>query len=333
VTDRLDAHPEELLERERRGVALSADERETLAEHLGGCVVCRFSIQTTADFAREVPADVAPAARFDPLIQAALWSIRVAAPGVRRRARRPAPWVAAAASILLMAGAAAAAHWSGFLGTLERRPAPESRRGPRAAKAPTSAGVRTAPEILTASEPPEPPATAPQTPAIASVTHERSAPPAPRERSAGPRLAFASASAPTPAAVTRSSPSSIGRQGFAQAAAERAAGRPAAALRLYAELAGSFPLSPEGKAARVIKGRLELDRGEAGAALNDFDGYLALGSGPLEEEALVGRAEALHGLARSAEEPAAWRRLIDKFPYSAHARRAAARIAALRAQP
>jgi hypothetical protein len=243
-----------------------------------------------------------------------------------------------------MAGAAAAAHWSGFLGTLERRPAPESRRGPRAAKAPTSAGVRTAPEILTASEPPEPPATAPQTPAIASVTHERSAPPAPRERSAGPRLAFASASAPTPAAVTRSSPSSIGPQGmpsggprwevlFAQAAAERAAGRPAAALRLYAELAGSFPLSPEGKAARVIKGRLELDRGEAGAALNDFDGYLALGSGPLEEEALVGRAEALHGLARSAEEPAAWRRLIDKFPYTAHARRAAARIAALRAQP
>ena len=345
MTDRLDAHPEELLERERRGSALSADERETLADHIRGCAVCRFAVQTAADFAREVPVDAAPAARFEPLIQAALWSIHAAAPRARGRVRRRVQWVAAAASIVLMAGAAAAARWSGFLGTRERTPASDGRRVSRPVKAAPWTAARAAPEILAASEPPEPSSSAPPAPSTTRVARERPALPAPPARSAEPQLA--PAAPPTPAAAaTRSSPPPIGSREippsgprwealFAQAGAERAAGKPGAALRLYAELASDFPLSPEGKAARVIKGRLELDRGDAGAALNDFDGYLALGGGhlPLEEEALVGRAEALAGLGRSAEEEAAWRRTIGRFPDSAHARRAAARIAELRGHP
>jgi hypothetical protein len=304
--------------------------------------VCRFARQAAVDFAREVPADAAaPAPRFEPLIQAALWSIRPAASNGRVHVRRRVPLVAAAASVVLMAGAAAAAHWSGFLGTRERAPASEGARVERSAKATTSRAPRAAPKILAASELPESPSLAPPTSVTTNAARMRSALPAP---SVGPRSA--AASLPAPAGAKRLSPPPLEPGAivaseprwealFAQAGAERAAGRPGPALLLYAELSSGFPRTPEGKAARVIKGRLELDRGDAPAALRDFDGYLALGGGPLplEEEALIGRAEALAALGRAADEETAWRRLMERFPHSAHARRAAARIAELRGKP
>ena len=74
-------------------------------------------------------------------------------------------------------------------------------------------------------------------------------------------------------------------------------------------------------------GRLLLDRGDAGSALREFDRYLSEGSGILDEEALVGRALAFKAMGRSDEEVETWSRVLSKYPHSAYARQAKARLA------
>jgi TolA-binding protein len=101
------------------------------------------------------------------------------------------------------------------------------------------------------------------------------------------------------------------------------------ALSLYRSLQERFPDSEEARLSRATLAALQLDRGEAGAALDGFDRYIAQGGSALSVEALVGRAEALQQLGRTSAELAAWREVARRFPGTVHARRAAARIAVL----
>jgi TolA-binding protein len=114
---------------------------------------------------------------------------------------------------------------------------------------------------------------------------------------------------------------------FARANEARRKGRDTAAIEDYRTLQKNFPSSPEAIESHVALGRL-LQRGDAAAALREFDRYLADPSaGTLKEEAMIGRAQSLGRLGREDEARRAWQRLLDTYPDSIYADQARAHVA------
>jgi hypothetical protein len=128
-------------------------------------------------------------------------------------------------------------------------------------------------------------------------------------------------------------PSASASELFGRANVAQRDGAAAEAARLYTELERSFPGSPEELVARVLVGRLLLDRlDDARSALAQFDSYLANPDhDALGEEALIGRALALERLARHVEERSAWEVLLSAYPRSSYAEPARTRLDELRA--
>jgi hypothetical protein len=89
---------------------------------------------------------------------------------------------------------------------------------------------------------------------------------------------------------------------------ELARGKSRPALSLYEQLRSTYPSSAEARTVLVTMGKLELDLGHPGRALDRFEGYLR-GGGPLAPEALAGKARALRALGRTGEE----RRAIQQY--------------------
>jgi TolA-binding protein len=114
---------------------------------------------------------------------------------------------------------------------------------------------------------------------------------------------------------------------FREAGAARRAGDLAEARALYLELAAKFPGSSEARVSRVSLGKLFLSAGNATDAEAAFAQYLRSGASDLREEALVGRADALQALGRTAEEQGVWQELVRRYPASVYANRARGRIA------
>ncbi|HEX3849598.1 MAG TPA: tetratricopeptide repeat protein [Polyangiaceae bacterium] len=119
---------------------------------------------------------------------------------------------------------------------------------------------------------------------------------------------------------------------FAQANQSRERGVYDAALRSYAKLIDTSPQEPEANAARVMLGRLLLDRGEPQAAPTQFEAYLRSGANTLGEEAQLGCALALRKVGRVADEIQAWQALLAAYPDSVHAARAQERLSELGVQ-
>lgn len=113
-----------------------------------------------------------------------------------------------------------------------------------------------------------------------------------------------------------------------QANRARSAGEIDRAAVLLKELQTKFGSSPEAHVSLVSLGKLLMLSGSREAALQQFTSYLER-SGPLEEEALVGRAQALQGLGRASEERNTWERLLAHFPGSVYAAAARKRLVAL----
>lgn len=301
---RFDLHPEELLERAERG-SISAADRARLDQHLVECAVCRVERGLSARAA----IDAAPL-RDEKLLLARLKRDVIArlesAPGQRPRRKRAVvvlsllaasiASVATATTIVVMRRAAAVHE------TAVTAPAVNSTAVPRVV-APPVAPVA-----------PEP--TAVETP----------------EATEAVELAPPSVDLPAkPAAVEVASAA----EAFSRANLARREGKVKEAVRLYRTLQERFAGSSEELVSRVALGRLLLDRlGDSRGALVQFNSYLASpGGGALREEAMVGRALALGRLGRGAEERAAWTALLEAWPKSAHAKRAQARLAELRAKP
>lgn len=105
---------------------------------------------------------------------------------------------------------------------------------------------------------------------------------------------------------------------FSAANAARRAGHQDRAIALYFELQRAHPRSAEASLSHVSLGRLLFGRRELGGALAQFSTYLG-GGGPLEEEALLGKAQTLAALGRQEDARAAWRTLLKRYPHSVYA--------------
>jgi len=103
----------------------------------------------------------------------------------------------------------------------------------------------------------------------------------------------------------------------------------ATARSLYEEIETRYGGSPEAQTALAILGRLALDAAQPVTALRYFEAYVAGGGGALIEETAVGRALALERLKRPREEASAWSSFLARYPASAHAAHARARLAVL----
>lgn len=307
-----DLHPEAVLDRLRAG-DLRPGDREMLDEHTARCATCALELAVLGDFEAEGAPRQGDAARIDALTQATMDALAAGAlagggeiPPLATP--RPAPPIAAPRRWTLSAAAAAALALV-LVGS------------GGAAAAILAVYVFDDP----APAPPPPPAPPP----------ERGAPPAPRRATPPPMPPPAPAPEPEvapaeepdvtrPRRVAPPEPSRSASELLRDASAARRRGELAEAASLYRELQGRFPSSRETAVSRVAYGRLLLDqRGDAAAALAQFDRYLAGGGGgALAEEARAGRALSLARLGRQAESRAAWRDLLTHHPDSVHAERA-----------
>ena len=99
-----------------------------------------------------------------------------------------------------------------------------------------------------------------------------------------------------------------------------------AAAQAYRTLQARFPASKEAILSYLSLGDLALGRRQFAEALAQFDAYLGRGAAELGEEALLGKAKALAGLGRTAEERETWRALESRYPSSDYRWRARQRL-------
>jgi hypothetical protein len=322
----VDLHPEELLDRARRGEA-SPEDLHRLRVHLAGCPACRYEHVLADDCARAA----APSQTESEDAHLLARVRREASRAVHQRgsagARRARGWarrrstrvVFAAAALLLFAGTFAAAT------TVVRRvwhrgpeiePIEHATRPPRARhKVASSSALAAAGDGPSAPAPDEALEAGLDEPAteIPEAPRPVVAPPARHARAV---------------AAEAESPGEL----FARANAARREGKTREAARFYRQLQREFPGSSEELVSRVTLGRWMLDRlNDPSGALARFDSYLA---NPvhtaLREEALIGRALALGRLGRETEERSAWAAFLAAFPGSVYAERARGRLEALR---
>jgi TolA-binding protein len=314
-------HPEDLIDKLECG-SLGVEERARLEAHLRGCAECRFEISVRADLADEA---LGPRARpVAPLAPGP--TPRPAAPR-RSLPPRRALFVPALAAALVAGGALAAVvsevvRARPDQASLHRLEAPsreggrvQAQGGHRRGASPRTGPVTDAAPGAEATEPAgiePPPAGVVEPEAVRGVP-----PPAVHRADKTPEAAQGELEPRTAAAL------------FGSANRARRYGDTARAVALYHALQASFPASEEARLSRATLATLELDRGDPGAALEDFDRYIEQGGSTLSVEALVGRAAALSKLGKTSEELASWKEVARRFPGTVHAKRAAARIAVL----
>jgi TolA-binding protein len=332
-------HPEELFDKLQAG-ELSPAEAERLRSHLERCEVCRFEYAARLDFqaeALDLGAMPPPALPLRPLSstpsERQVQSPRGAAPAPRRRARRTLLVVGLAAAALISASAALAASVTGrapwrALGALFAEPS-----GSAVATSPSRPEKRlkpAAPAVATAAPPvaasPEPSETAPQkaeAPWRLEVTR-RAPVSAPRAPAGAERRSADSFIDEAPPKESLSA-----TKLFSDANQARRTGDVGRATSLYHLLQEQYPASPEASLSRVTLALLQLDSGDAQAALAGFERYLSGSSRGLEAEALVGRARALGRLGRRDAEVSAWREVQRRYPSSVYGRQATERLSVL----
>jgi TolA-binding protein len=310
-------HPEDLFDKLSNG-SLSGAEAERLRSHLAECSVCRFELAVRGDFQtdlQKVPAPM-PAPPPTPIPTPLPMPVERRLRGSRRR---PAwVWGIPAAALFMATGALASVYtgvapWKLF----DERPAAAGATGPNPAEAQRAKSARPARRAVDAALPAE---------AVASSATVAAEAPAPAARAR--EMAPATVVAARGAEPRTAEPSSAAL--FAGANRARASGDSAGAIRLYRQLQQRFPRSSEAALSELTLATLLLHTGDARSALNSFDSYLGRGSRPLDAEALVGRALSLRALGQRDQEVVAWRSVIDRYPGSSYARRAAERLAALR---
>lgn len=313
-----DLHPEDLLERERRG-ALGAEERLRLDDHSRQCAACALARRAKRDFADLLE----PFAGDDVIVSRLVSSVLGESGRSRLRAARRWNRFGLLVAAVLATGIAAAAVYSVV--------APRWRSGHVAPSAPSASASRALGErgrgagpgsVARAEQTVDQPITAVPS-ASESAQPGGSGQPAPSAsesgRPAAPRASAASTDSGLDAAEL-----------FARGNRARRSGAYGEAVRHYGELQRRFPASREARTSQLALGWLLLNQlGDARGALAQFNGYLG-GGGVMSEEAAAGRALALGRLGRSSEERRAWQELLARYPSSVYAERARQRLEALK---
>jgi TolA-binding protein len=104
---------------------------------------------------------------------------------------------------------------------------------------------------------------------------------------------------------------------FDRANAARSGG--SGAEGLYEELQARYPDSAEARLSLAILGRMQLDAGDAQAAIVHFEAYLSTGDHALREQAMAGCALGWAQLGRADRERQSWRALLAAYPASSYA--------------
>jgi TolA-binding protein len=274
---------------------LSSKEELALRTHLESCESCRIAREIGAAF------DEQGELAFDDGARIARLAARARAPR-RSTARRASRIALLAACLSLLAGAAIAA-----VGWIQR---PAETSASASASAASSNAVHAA---------------GPAPLALAARGGQPTL--APASDVATPPSSAAPAKTPV---LTPSSPSSSA-QLFRKANDLRRAGQAQQAIQLYRSLQRDYPGSAEAALSPVSLGGLLLNRASAGAALEQFDHYLAASPGAaLAAEALYGRARALQALGRHSEEKRTWEQLLARFPGCPYRESARRRLTELR---
>jgi len=331
----IELHPEELLDQACAGMLSSQDAGDVEA-HLRRCPACaahrRWRLDVEATLVSAGQTADRPAT--DALVQAVLAQRRpgtaphrgtsIVAPAAEapRRGRRKFPMIAGAVALCLASGAAAATLWP-VARRLWREPSAASFSSPRASRAKATLPAEKRDHPIGTAIPPIAEVSQPSPRGGADRTRERGDS-LPRRPSLSlvdvPRTREPQRRPDTAAAL------------FTELAAARRANQLAPARSAHERLARGFPNTREEISGRVLLAEIALHRQDLASSLDLFDSYLASEpSGTLAEEARLGRALALAGLGRPADEERAWRELVDRHPGSIHAARARARLEALRA--
>jgi TolA-binding protein len=308
-----DLHPEELLDRAAAG-ALSADEQARLDAHLAACPACRFELKARADFA----ALPLPAMAVDELVTRALAGMPSASVAHALRARRFSPAAVAVVVVLVGAGSFAAVGLARPLAVLLGIAAPKTITNEVPPPAPAIQRRAPVPPPVV-EEPPTPP----PPPPVALEPEPTPAPPA----QPGPRVSPAVKPPPAPVIAE---PEPTAAQLFERATLARTRGLHGDAERHYRELTRRFPDSPEAGVAHAVMGRLLLDLERPDEAVRELEAALSTDAA-LREDALANLAVAFERTHDTARARAAWRRLLDEFPASIHAKRARERLEVLNA--
>jgi TolA-binding protein len=296
----------------RRGT-LARDDARALDAHLATCATCRLSLalgRAAGPLPHLGAEDDAMAAR---LVARALAPRAVAAPTSRVTRARVPRWAAVAALLALAAGAARAAVWTS-----------------RKFFAPAGGARSAAPQasihpLLHVGAPPPVPVAGPSVPPAVSPTVVAAREPVVARRVFAPPRVSEPPRAPEPIAMPAETAATL----FGAANEARRGRHLDAAARTYDVLQTRFPTSREAILSHLSLGTLALGRGDFASALAQFDAYLAAGVADLDEEALLGKARALAGLGRDAEERAAWRALEARYPTSEYRWRARQRLGEL----
>ena len=168
-------------------------------------------------------------------------------------------------------------------------------------------------------------------PATPSAIGARSLPapdPAPSDEPAMPPspavIATAAASSSAAPSALPGTPAEL----FSAAGQARRRGDPSQARVLLQALQQRFPNSAEARSSDITLGMLQLKSGVPALALRHFDRYLARSpGGELAAEALWGRAQAQFAQGNPTEGRRALSTLLERFPGSAHASAARAKLA------
>jgi len=329
--NRVDLHPEELVDALRRDGTLGPADRTRLEEHLDACAPCAFEQAAVRDFTRKLdrdePGDAAAAAG---ALAGALADPRVAsrvASGARggwAAPRRRGRLLLVAAILLAATAGAAATAWYALV-VIGRRAEPvEPSACPPGESGLAGSVVYSAPDAAT---PPAAGASARSGTPVAPVPAPEAVVEPPSASSAPPQERPVR-SPVLPVADVGAAPVDDATALFSRANAARRARDYGTAAAAYDELGRRYAGSREELLARVTYGKLLLDvLAQPQRALGLFDSYLAAErGGTMAEEALVGRAVALGRLGRAAEERGAWQALLAEFPDSTHAERARRRL-------